>query len=334
MRRTTIRDVASRAGVSYQTVSRVINNSRDVSETTRAQVWEAIQALGYHPNVQAIGLSRNRSDTIGMVAHDAGDPFYAQLIASANRTVTDYGRFMIVIQTTKLDQMTAIERLIHSRRIDGLILVLPLSLTLERARELAESRLPVVLVDLQYEIDVDHVSVDNILGAFIATEHLIRHGHQRIGIIVGRNDIPVGQMRLDGYKQALQEYGIPFNEQLVHYGDFSFDSGQKGAEYFLGMASPPTAIFSCNDMMAFGLIATLGRHGMRVPDDMAVIGFDDLPQSALFVPPLTTVRQPLREMAHTAAEHLCRILDGSISAPLRQVFKPELVIRRSCGTQH
>jgi LacI family transcriptional regulator len=331
MSRITIRDVASRAGVSYQTVSRVINNSPDVSEATRAQVWLAIEHLGYHPNVQAIGLSRNRSDTIGMIAHDAGDAFYSQIVAGASRALTESGRFMILIQTNRLDQPTAIERLIHSRRIDGLILVLPLSLSLERARQLAESQLPLVLVDLQYDLDVDHISVDNVAGAYSATEHLIKLGHRRIGIIVGRNDIPVGQMRLDGYQQAHRDYGVPVDPGLITYGDFSPESGKLNAAQLLALEERPTAIFACNDMMAFGAYTILAERGMRVPEDLALVGFDDLPQAALFVPALTTVRQPLHTMGQLAAEHLCRVLDHTAIAPLRMILKPELIVRDSCG---
>lgn len=329
MRRVTIREVAKRAGVSYQTVSRVINNSPEVAEATRAQVQRTIAELNYHPNAQAVSLSRNRSDIVGMIVNNSRDAFFAQIIDGACQALSEQGRFMLLALTDSASQPETIDVLLQSRRIDGIIIVLPLEISLEHAARLVESRLPLVLVDFQYDLDIDHIAVDNFRGAYEATEHLINLGHRRIGIICGRRDIPVGQVRLDGYCAALEAYGIPFDPALVAPGDFSFESGSQGMEQLLAVDPRPTAVFACDDPMAFGALRLLHQRGLRVPQDISIIGFDDIPEARHSNPPLTTIRQPLLEMGRIASEFICRRIDGELSERLRLVVPTSLVERDS-----
>lgn len=329
MRRVTIREVAKRAGVSHQTVSRVINNSPEVAASTREQVQRAIAELNYHPNAQAVSLSRDRSDIVGMIVNNARDAFFAQIIDGACQVLSARGRFMLLASTDHATQPEAIETLLRSRRIDGMIIVLPLEISLEHAARLAESRLPLVLVDFQYDLDVDHVAVDNFQGAYSATEHLIKLGHRRIAIICGRRDIPVGEIRLDGYRAALEHYGLPYDPALIMPGDFSVASGAAAMERLLEVDPRPTAVFACDDPMAFGALAVLYRHGLRVPGDISVIGFDDIPEARHCVPPLTTIRQPLREMGEIAGNHICQVIDGFTSDRLRLTVSTELVLRET-----
>ncbi len=330
MRRSTIREVALRAGVSYQTVSRVINNSPDVAEATREHVLRVIAELDYHPNAQAVSLSRNRTDIVGIIVDTVTSTFFAQTIDGVAKALRRRGRLMLLATVEDATQFDVIDTLQRSRRIDGLVIVLPLANSLSLSR-LAPGRVPIVHIDLQYDMDVYGITVNNYRGAYLATEHLIGLGHRRIGIITGRGDIPVGQLRLDGYRAALRAHGIPFDPALVAPGDFTFASGIVGAERLLALDPRSTAIFACNDLMAIGTLHVATRHGLRIPHDLSIIGFDDTPEAALVCPPLTTMRQPLRAMGEMAADLVCRLIDGETLEQMRYTVETELVVRASTG---
>jgi len=329
MRRATIREVARRAGVSYQTVSRVINNHPMVAASTRALVREAIAELNYHPNAQAVGLSRNRSDIIGVITHSIASPFFAQIVDGTAQALQSRGRFMLLACAEMTSQLETIDSLQRSRRIDGIIIILPISTSLEAAQQLATSQFPLVLVDLQYDVDANYISVDNRYGAYCATEHLIELGHRRIGLISGPLIQPVSHLRIAGYQDALRKHGLPYDPTLVVHGNFAHSGGEAGAVHFLALENPPTAIFACNDQMAFGTVRTLRRHGMRVPEDISVIGFDDIAEASISYPPLTTIRQPLCEMGRLAADYICRVIDGVEKGRLQLTLTPELIVRKS-----
>lgn len=329
MRRVTIREVAQRAGVSHQTVSRVINNSPEVAEATRALVLRAIADLDYHPNAHAVGLSRNRSDIIGVVAQSITSSYFAQIVDGIADALRHNERFMLLTLTDTTNQHESITMLQRSQRIDGMIVILPLEASLEQARQLSKERLPLVLVDLQYDLDTNYISVNNFHGAYSATEYLIKLGHRRIGVIRGRADMPVGQTRLDGYQAALRYYGLPYDPDLIMPGDFMVPSGEASVARFLALDPRPTAIFACSDLMAFGAIGALRRNGLRIPLDMSVIGYDDIPEASHSWPPLTTIRQPLWEMGRRAGEYICRMIDGDERDRLQLTVATELVIRQS-----
>ena len=331
MRRATIREVAQRAGVSYQTVSRVINNHPMVAASTRALVRAAIAELDYHPNAQAVGLSRNRADIIGVITHSIASPFFAQIVDGTAQALQAQGRYMLLGCAKMTSQQETINSLQRSRRIDGMIIILPLSTSLEAAQQLASSQFPLVLVDLQYDIDANYIAIDNRQGAYCATEHLIELGHRRIGLISGPLIQPVAHLRIAGYQDALRAYGLPYNPALVVTGDFAHTGGEAGAAHFLSLDDPPTAIFACNDQMAFGTVRTLRRHGVRVPEDISVIGFDDIAEASISYPPLTTIRQPLYEMGRLAADYICRVIDGIETERLQVTLTTELIVRQSTG---
>jgi LacI family transcriptional regulator len=308
----------------------VINNSPDVADATRELVLRAITELDYHPNAQAVGLSRNRSDIVGVVVDTVTEPFFAHILDAVLRALRSRGRLALLATVDSTSQLDAIDALQNNRRIDGLVIILPLASSLEWVRRTVY-RVPTVHVDLQYDLDVHGISVNNCQGAYIATEHLISLGHHRIGIITGRRDIPVGPMRLAGYRAALESHGLPFDESLVAAGDFSFDSGRRCTEQLLALENPPTAIFACDDQMAFGVINTLRGRGLRVPDDISVIGFDDTVDAARYSPPLTTIRQPLHKMGELAGEYVCRLIDGLPVGQRRITLDTELVVRETTG---
>lgn len=332
MRRVTIRDVAQRAGVSHQTVSRVLNNSTSVAAETRQQVELAIAELDYMPNAQAVGLSRNRVNIVGMVVDRAGDPFFGPIVNGACQALMERGRSMLLAHTDHLAQPSAIERLLRSRRIDGLILTIPLSASLEQARQLARRKLPLVLVDLQYEVDADYLAVDSVVGAYAATEHLLQLGHRRIGMITNRMDLPVGRMRLEGYQAALAMASVSFCPELVIEGPWGVANGEQRAMTLLSMPQPPTAIFAGDDQMAIGAMRAIARAGLRIPQDISLVGFNDIEYAQYLAPALTTVRQPLFEMGYRAGLHVCRMIDDGDQAPsMRVTLQPELIVRESTG---
>jgi LacI family transcriptional regulator len=319
------------AGVSHQTVSRVINNSPEVAETTRALVQHAIAALDYHPNAHAVGLSRNRSDIVGVISQSITSSYFAQIVDGIADALQRQGRFMLLTCSDSVTQQESINMLQHSRRIDGMIIILPLEASLEQARQLTKSRLPVVLVDLQYDLDANYISVNNFHGAYSATEYLIKLGHRRIGLIGGREELPVAQTRLDGYQAALRYYGLTFDPTLIVPGDFMPPSGETSVSRFLALEQRPTALFACNDPMAFGAIGALRQHQLRVPADISVIGFDDIPEASHSSPPLTTIRQPLWEMGKCAADYVCQLIDGNAQERLQLTMATELIVRRSAA---
>jgi LacI family transcriptional regulator len=329
MRRATIREVAQRAGVSYQTVSRVINNHPMVAASTRALVRAAIAELDYHPNAQAVGLSRNRADIIGVITHTIASPFFAQIVDGTAQGLQAQGRYMLLGSAGTISQRETIDTLMRSRRIDGMIIILQLSTSLEAAQQLASSQFPLVLVDMQYDIQANYIAIDNRQGAYCATKHLIELGHRRIGLISGPLAQPVAHLRIAGYQDALRAHGLPYNPELVVTGNFEHTGGEVGAVHFLALDDPPTAIFACNDQMAFGTIRTLRRRGVRVPEDMSVIGFDDIAEASISYPPLTTVRQPLYDMGRLAAEYICRVIDGVETERLQTTLMTELIVRQS-----
>ena len=331
MRRATIREVAQRAGVSYQTVSRVINNHPMVAASTRELVRQAITELDYHPNAQAVGLSRNRADIIGVITHSIGSPFFAQIVDGTAQGLQVQGRHMLLGSARITSQHETIDTLLRSRRIDGMIIILPLSTSLEAAKQLASNQFPLVLVDLQYDIDANYIAIDNRQGAYSAIEHLIQLGHRRIGMITGPLIQPVAHLRIAGYQDALRAYGLPYAPELIVTGDFAHTGGEAGAMHFLSLDNPPTAIFASNDQMAFGTIRTLRRRGLRVPDDISVIGFDDIAEASISYPLLTTIRQPLHEMGRLAAEYICRLIDGIETERLQVTLSTELIVRQSTG---
>jgi DNA-binding LacI/PurR family transcriptional regulator len=300
-----------------------------VAPSTRALVREAIAELDYHPNAQAVGLSRNRSDIIGVITESVISPFFAQIVDNIAQALQAQGRFMLLGYADRASQMRTIDDLQRSRRIDGMIIILPLSASLEQAQQLASSELPVVLVDLQYNVDANYITIDNRQGAYSATEHLIKLGHRRIGIIGGQSELPVAHTRIVGYQAALCDYGVPYDPALMVWGDFAHAGGEQGALHFLSLDNPPTAIFACNDQMAFGVVRTLRRRGFNVPGDVSVIGFDDIPEASRSYPPLTTIRQPLNEMGRLAATYICRLIDGVEPGKLQVTMPTDLIVRQS-----
>jgi LacI family transcriptional regulator len=330
---TTIRDVAEKAGVSVSTVSHVINETRFVSEGTRARVLAAMEELSYKPNRLARSLRRKdkATHTLGLLIPDSTNPFFAEVLRGIEDASFDAGYSVILCNSDDdPDKELNYLNVLLSKQVDGIVLVS--AGTHKSSLELLSRRNgKVVMVDREIEgADLDSVVVDNEEGGYAAVQYLLDLGHQRIGCITGPSPLTPSAGRSQGYHQALQQVGIPLDDALVVAGDFRPQSGYTGAKKLLAPPSPPTAIFACNDMMAVGAMRAINEAGLRVPADISVIGFDDIALASFTIPPLTTVAQPSYEMGMLAAEVLLQRLQDPNSSPRRERLSPSLVIRNSC----
>jgi LacI family transcriptional regulator len=327
----TIVDVAHEANVSYTTVSRVINNKDNVKPETRERVLTAMTRLGYVVDQRARSLAGGRSQLIGLLVHDVSTSYIGEIIRGIDVELAS-AQYDLLLYTTHRRKMkeSAYVGTLTRGLADGLLLVLPRDpgAYLETLRQY---HFPYVLIDHRGgDEEAPAVAAANRQGAYKATEHLIELGHRRIGFITGAMDQMCAQDRLEGYKTALTHQGITFDPEMVREGDFFQHLGYTGANALLELPHPPTAIFASNDVSAFGVMEAVREHGLRIPGDVSVVGFDDIPQAAHVHPPLTTVRQPLEEMGRTATRMLLeRINDPQL--PIERVELPTyLVLRQSC----
>ncbi|HAL61047.1 MAG TPA: LacI family transcriptional regulator [Chloroflexi bacterium] len=334
----TLKEVARLAGVSRSTVSRVINNHPHVRPQTRERVWQAIRKSGYQPHAVARSLVTNRTEIIGMVIPEAvttlfTDPFFPILLRGATNACNAHRyQLMLSLFAPSADQQERYQNLLGNGYLDGVI-VASASLDDSLISNLLHDRVLFVSVGRHPNRQVHFVDVDNLGGARMAVEHLIHLGHRRIATITGRPDMAAGQDRLEGYRQAMQAHGIPVEERLVVEGDFTENSGMVGMQRLL--SASPSAVFVASDMMAIGALKALRQAGWQVPQDIALVSFDDIPIASAIEPALTTVRQPIERMGSIAVEVLLSLVESSPEeeAPVHRIVLPtELVVRASCGS--
>lgn len=329
----TLEEVARLAGVSRSTVSRVINGHPHVSAETRARVLEAIERLGYRPHPIARSLVTKRTQIIAMLIPESvtkifSDQFFGLLLQGAVQACNARGyQLVLALLDDPRRQEELYLKLLHNGYVEGAVVAsAPPDDPVIQA--LQEDGIPAVAVGRQLRLP--YVDVDNYRGARMATEHLLRLGYRRIATITGPLDHLHVQDRLAGYRDALAAYGVPYEEALVAEGGFT----EVGAMAALAKLLPlnPEAIFVQSDTMAAGVLRALRNHGLSVPDDVAVVGFDDAPLASLLDPPLTTVRQPIRLLGFMAVELLLDILeDRGEKERGNPVLPVELVVRSSCG---
>lgn len=335
-RRITSSDVAKHAGVSRTTVSFVLNGvtTANISEETRERVLAAATELGYVPDAAAQALARGRAQTVGIVftrpepLPDGGFMRY-HIVEGLMAVARQHGMGVLVDSVPPAEVADTYRQLARTRRIDGLI-VSDTRVNDRALRELIHDGFPIIVLGLLPHLKVSTLEFDNRGGARQAVKHLIDQGHRRIGVILyAPREFTGAAERLLGYQDALAAAGIPFDEALVRYGNYSPSSGYNAALSLLEKAEPPTAIFVASDEVAIGALAAIHAQGLRVPEQMAIVGFDDNPLARFTTPALTTVRLPFEEMGRQAARMLIeRILDPG--APLRQVLLPtELLVRAS-----
>jgi LacI family transcriptional regulator len=332
---TSIRDVADRAGVSTATVSHILNKTRFVSDETRKKVMDAINELNYYPSRLARGLANSRSQTIGIIFSDIANPHFTQIFKGIENYFYGHGYDLILANTSEDNriQEDVLTSLI-SGSVDGLILA-STSNPSENLRLIKEKGLPIVLVDRKDpEIDLPLVGVDNQLAVYKATRHLFSDGHIRIGIVLGLKNISTTGERLAGFVQAYKEKNIPIDQSLIYWGDSSIESGYLGTKELLAVNPCPTAIFCTNNLMALGTLHAIRDLGLKCPDDISIIGFDDHSWADIFTPPLTVIAQPTFEMGVTAAKQLHHFIKEGVpkTTPRRINLKTKLIIRGSCST--
>ncbi len=329
-RNVTIVDVAQEAEVSYATVSRVINNGAHVRPEKRERVLRAMAKLGFTVNQQARSLRAGRSQVIGLLVHDLGTSYIGEIIRGieAELSAASYDLMLYTTHRRKTKEATYVSAITRGMA-DGLLLVLPRNPE-AYLESLRQRHFPYVLIDHQ---GIDEtgpaVGATNWQGAYDATQHLLGLGHRRIGFITGQVEMGCARDRLAGYRAALAAAGVPADPALVREGDFFQPHGFAGARALLALPQPPSAIFASNDVSAFGVMEAVRDAGKRLPDDMSIVGFDDIPQAAQVNPTLTTVRQPLEQMGRTAARMLLEII-GDPDRPAARVELPtELIVRAS-----
>lgn len=338
----TIKDVAKKAGVSITTVSHVINETRYVSESLTHKVYDAMAELDYRPNILARSLRSGRTKTIGLVIPDISNAFFAEF----SRKIEDEGfesDYSVILCNT--DENPAKEEryidVLIAKQVDGLIFFAAGD-NGSLQDHVHHSNIPVVIVDREVDgIDSNVVLIDNFAGGIQATEYLLSLRHKRIGCISGPSPIRPSAQRVEGYKAALAADGLPHEPGLLQTGDFRFEGGERGMLALLDLPERPTAVFACNDMMALGAIRAIKQAGLRVPEDISVIGFDDTPLASLIFPPLTTISQPVKEMAEVAVALLIKQINlreerkhkkDLLSDYQRIILAPELVVRGTCTT--
>jgi LacI family transcriptional regulator len=327
----TVTDVAMKAGVSVSTAARVLSRNGYASEATRRRVLEAAKDLGYVPNQIARSLRTRRTRLIGLLIGDVENSFYSVIARHVESVAKDAGYHVVLCNS---DDEPEIEReylkLLEGMHVDALI-VTPTSKNRRDLKHLQEKEIVIVQVDRRVEgLHADAIVVDNEAGAASAVTHLIEAGHSLIGILTGELTVPTARQRLAGYERALEEHGIEIRPELIRSGSFHRDHAIEDATALIGAKPTPTAIFAANNLLAEGLLVALAQQGLRVPRDLSVVSFDDLEWMSMVDPPLTTVRQPTRDMARGAAELVLRRLrDGTTETPTTVVFRTELVERES-----
>lgn len=325
-----MRHVAERANVSVTTVSHVINETRPVSDELRQRVLAAMDELGYQPNLLARSLRQGKTHTIGMIIPDNANPFFAEMSRGVEDTSFEQGYSVILCNSdSNLDKELLYANVLAEKRVDGILFVAA-GLSTERILDLQARRMPLVVVDRDLpEAAVDSVLTDNAQGGWLATHHLVELGHHRIGCITGPSDITPSAERITGYRQALDESGIPVDKALIVRGDFQYDSGYQAASQLLQMDDPPTAIFACNDLMAIGVMSAALKLGLHIPADLSVIGFDDVRLASFANPPLTTIVQPKYEIGVIATTMLLERMHDLEMPARRRVFETNLLVRQS-----
>jgi LacI family transcriptional regulator len=328
---TTISEVAQKAGVSSTTVSHVINKTRFVSDEKRESVERAIEEMGYFPNALARSLRSGDTYTIGLILPDQANPFFAEVGRSIEAAAFEAGYSVILCNTENdIEKERIYMDVLTKKQIDGMIFV-GAGEDYDSYKKLLDMKVHVVAMDRNYpDLEMDVVTSDNLQGGKLATQHLIGLGHKRIGCIAGPSKVNLSAQRVTGYIQALEQAGLAVDQSLIISGDFHPGSGQEAALKLLSMQDPPTAIFACNDLMAMGVLRAGMELGRRIPQDLAVVGYDDIELALYTTPPLTTIKQPKKEMGITAFNYLLGRIQAEQSSPQRVSLPVSLVVRGSC----
>jgi LacI family repressor for deo operon, udp, cdd, tsx, nupC, and nupG len=328
---TSIRKVSRAAGVSVATVSRTMRHPERVREETRKKVFEAIEAVGYRPNMMARNFRAKKAFAIVVLVPNIANPFFSRVIRGIEQVSQREGYAVLLGDTQgSIDRQNEYVSLVSSRQADGII---QLSANVDEVIEMldpGEGPLPLVnACECAVDTPCPTIHIDNTGAAKDAVDHLVALGHVRIGVVLGPGDSPLTHDRLQGYKLALADNGLDFDKHLVVSGDFSLGSGRRALAALRAVNNPPTAIFCCNDEMAIGAMHRVKRDGFSVPGDFSIVGFDDIEFARYVDPPLTTIAQPTEELGQVAFSVLLELLDGRTPEQTDFVLPTELIVRES-----
>ena len=332
--RTTIKDVAKASGVSPATVSLIINQKPvSISQETKEKVYKAIKDLHYRPNQLAISLVKNTTNTAGLLIPDSTNPFMADLVRRVRLKLIDLGILVITGNTDYDPSLTKkYLRAFADRRVDAIVIT---QLDFEKEEDVIHCADIVREIDvpiISYGRDIFNISnlstieVDQTQIGYLATRHLLSLGHRRIGCSTGNARLDVTRLRYEGYQKALKEFDIPLDPSLIYHGQFSIESGAESLSYLLGQNV--TAIFAFNDLIAYGLYKNSKAYHLSIPENLSIVGVDDIPYSDIMDPPLTTIAQPMEAVADCIVDTVRKSIAGN-TASVHQTFQPILKVRGS-----
>lgn len=331
----TIKDIATLVEVSAMTVSRALNNDPRVRTETRRKILEIAEQLNYRPNRIARSLVSKRSNLISLIVSDIKNQFFAELARGIEDKAREFG-FNVIFSSTdnRPENLENYIRLMMEVGVDGFIIACA-RMQEPVVEDLIDQQFPVVLVNRKLGGELgNYVVLDNRKGAYLITEHLITCGYRKIGMIMGRSTLSTGKERLEGYRKALEDYGLPFDKEYVSQGSFAMDTGYEGAKRLLALKNKPEAIFAGSDYFALGVFGAAKEMGLRIPEDIALVGFDDTEFSANPRISLTTVSQRKYEMGRLGVQILIDFINGEEKDYVnRIVLEPRLIIRESCGSK-
>lgn len=326
-----IQDIAKRLGISVSTVSKALNNYSDVSAATRERVQQAAREIGYHPSAAAQSLRKRRTNKVGLVVnYPIGfiGEYLSRLVVGAALAAENKG-FHVILYSPVDDQFDQLIRICRAREVDGILLLWG-TLTPENIALMNEEKMPFVIVARrEAEYNAPYVVGDNFGGALELTRHLISQGHQRIGYTSWDEEWTTNQDRIAGYRQALEEAGIPFNPDLIVPITREVDNRYAAVNRLLDLPNPPTAVFAFHDYVAIQALRAATDRGLRIPEDVAIAGFDNMYSSLITTPPLTTVNQPVQEIGQAAVENLLEQINNPNQAPSQTILPVDLVTRQS-----
>ncbi len=334
--RTTIKDIANYTGFSVTTISLVLNGKADkIPKSTKDVIFDAVEKLNYRPNQIAVGLVKKRTKTIGLVISDVSNVFFSNLAKGVEDECRRNGWNLILCNTNDLHKRDLeYIQVLADKGVDGILFCMSLDSDKKRALEsvdlMKKLKMPFVMIDrFLEEVDCCSVIVNHRSGGYAATKHLLELGHQNIACVAGPLALEDSQHRLKGYKEALEEYGIAYDPDLIYEGNYDRESGKEAVEYILGLSKKVTAIFSFNDRSAYGVYNRLKKHNYYIPRDMSLVGYDDIFFSEILDVPLTSVSQPVYDMGVEAVQQIISEIGSGVNSRKCITFQPKLTVRES-----
>jgi len=329
----TLEDVALKAGVSHTTVSLVLHGDKKISSKTREKVMAAIEQMNYHPNYNARSLAKGKTNTIAVMASKFASFFAMDITKGIEDEAfkTEYDLNQYSTRGDKEKELKLVKSILYGRRADGMIII-SLQPEPESLKEFKDAEMPLVIIERKID-GISSVRTDNVKGAYMAAEHLIKSGRKNIGIIHGHldcYDCINAKERYDGFTKAMSDHGLELDKKNAAGTWYKFEDGVVACREMFDRGARPDAVFcAAGDMLALGFMKEASRLGIKIPDDMAVIGYDDILAGSMVSPALTTIRQPIEKMGREALSIVLRTINNEIKEPVTTTFEPELIVRES-----